>query len=690
MSRRLGIDVGGTFTDVVVIDDDGRVLVEKVPSTPDNQAGGVLDGVRAVRRTHGVDPGALSMFAHGSTVATNALLEFKLPRTALVVTRGFRDVLEIGTQLRPALFDLGVTKPEPVIPRELVFEIDERVDRLGEVVTPLADAEIDRVVDQVAASGAEACAVVLLFSFRNPGHERRVAARLAERLPGVHVAVSSEVAPEIKEYPRASTTAISAALRPLVARYLSAVEAGLEGERVTCPFFVMQSSGGALSAAEASAAAHKMVLSGPAAGVLAAARVAERPEYANQITFDMGGTSTDICLIHEGRPRLDRASQFEGRPLQVAQFDIHTIGSGGGSLARVDAAGMLRVGPESAGAVPGPACYGRGGTRPTTTDAQVVLGRVDPARFLGGEMTLDAEAAREAVRAHVAEPLGLSVEEAAQGILDVADAIMARGVRVVSVNRGYDPRDFMLLPFGGAGPMHAVSVAELVDIRAVLVPPNPGTFSAVGLATSDLTYDFSRTVDAPVDTLTPEGIEELFAGLLGRARDRLARVEHLTTGRIENRLARFRYAWQDNDVEVLLRPGPVDEESLADALDRFHAQHEFEFGHSDKDARVELVAVAVEVHGVLPRPSRRSAPPAGAAAPAPVSVRQVFFRGPGWTATPVYERAGLAPGAAFHGPAIVEEREATTVVPPGTRVRVDDDLNLVLTLDANTTEGGAA
>ncbi|MGI5155160.1 hydantoinase/oxoprolinase family protein [Microbispora sp. CA-102843] len=679
MSQRLGIDVGGTFTDVVVIGDDGRVLVEKVPSTPENQAGGVLDGVRAARGTRGVDTGALRMFAHGSTVATNALLEFKLPPTALIVTRGFRDVLEIGTQLRPALFDLGVVKPEPVIPREMVFEIDERLDRLGGVVTPLTDEEIDRIVAQVAASGAEACAVTLLFSFRNPAHERRVAERLAAALPGLHVAVSSEVAPEIKEYPRASTTAISAALQPLVARYLSAVEDGLDSEKVTCPFFVMQSSGGVMSAAEASAAAHKMVLSGPAAGVLAAARVAENPAYANQITFDMGGTSTDICLIHEGRPRLDRASQFEGRPLQVAQFDIHTIGSGGGSLARVDAAGLLRVGPESAGAVPGPACYGRGGTRPTTTDAQVVLGRVDPARFLGGEMTLDVEAARQAVLTHVAEPLGIGLEEAALGILDVADAIMARGVRVVSVNRGYDPRDFVLLPFGGAGPMHALSVAEMVDIRTVLVPRHPGTFSALGLATSDLKYDFSLTVDAPVDTLSPEEIEGLFTGLLDRARDRLSRVESLTAGRTENRLARFRYAWQDNDVEVLLRPGPVDAQSLAEALDRFHAQHEFEFGHSDKEARVELVAVGVEVYGVLPRTAAASAE-AASSTPAPASVRRVCFRGAGWADTGVYERADLTPGAAFSGPAIIEEREATTVVPPGAQVRVDGDGNLVLTV----------
>ncbi|GAA4517690.1 hydantoinase/oxoprolinase family protein [Nonomuraea ferruginea] len=675
---RLGIDVGGTFTDVVVLHEDGRRVVEKVPSTPHDASVGILDGIAQIRRTRGVDVAALDTFSHGSTVATNALLESKLPRTALVVTRGFRDVLEIGTQLRGDLFDLRVAKPRPYVPRSLVFEATERVDRLGEVVTPLTDAEIARLVEEVRAADVEACAITFLFGFRNEEHERRLAAALREAMPELSVAVGCEVAPEIKEYPRACTTVVSAALRPLVARYMSGILSGLEPAGVTCPTFIMQSNGGVMKAEEAAANAHRMVLSGPAAGVLAATQVARQSAYPNQITFDMGGTSTDICLIHEGRARVERESVFEGRPMLVPQFDIHTIGSGGGSLASVDEAGGLRVGPESAGAMPGPACYGRGGTRPTTTDAHLVLGRIDPAAFLGGEMPLDVEAARRAVKTHVADPLGVDVDTAAIGILDVADAIMARGVRVVSVNRGHDPRDFYLLPFGGAGPMHALSVGALVDVGGVLIPPSPGTFSAVGLAGSDIKYTFARVVDAGVGDVPAEDVEALYQGMVETAAERFAgtgvkRVDHV-------RLARFRYAWQDNDVEVLIDAPELDAGALADAVKRFHEQHRFEFGHSNPEERVELVAVGLEAYGILDHgpgvPARTDE-----ASGEPTRHREVYFKGPGRVRTPVYERGALAPGTVLRGPAIVEEREATTVVVPGTTLRVDDDLNLVITYD---------
>jgi N-methylhydantoinase A len=676
MSARLGIDVGGTFTDVVVLDHTGASSVEKVPSTPHDASIGILNGIEQISRTRGVDVSELTVFAHGSTVATNALLESKLPRTALIVTRGFRDVLEIGTQLRPGLFDLQSTKPAPYVPRDLVFEVTERVDRVGGVVTTLSDESIADVVEAVRASGVEACAVSLIFSFRNPEHERRIAAALRDALPDVSVAVSSDVAPEIKEYPRASTTAVSAALQPLVARYMAGILDGLDGVGVTCPVFVMQSNGGTMTADEASLNAHRMVLSGPAAGVLAATQLAEKPEYRNQITFDMGGTSTDIALISDGRANLHRETEFEGRPLLVPQFDIHTIGSGGGSLARVDEAGLLRVGPESAGAMPGPACYGRGGTRPTTTDAQLVLGRIDPARFLGGEMALDVEAAREAIRVHVAEPLGMDVAEAAAGVLEVADAIMARGVRVVSVNRGHDPRDFHLVPFGGAGPMHALNVGSMVDVGGVVVPVNPGTFSAVGLAASDVKYDFIQLVDLDAADVDVDNLENSYGGLIAAAATRLEVVgsasQHYT------RMARFRYAWQDNDVEVVVGEKPVDPETFRTAIAGFHRKHQFEFGHSDESERVELVSIGVEAVGVLERAEQvvPDAPVGHDATPA--SRRPVYFTGPGWTDAPVYERAELAPGARFSGPAVVEEREATTVVIPGVTGVVDRDGNLVL------------
>ena len=677
MSSRLGIDVGGTFTDVVVIDEHGATSVEKVPSTPHDASIGILNGIKTVERTRGVDVSQLSVFAHGSTVATNALLESKLPRTALIVTRGFRDVLEIGTQLRSDLFDLQAKKVAPYVPRELVFEVDERIDRLGNVVAELTHDSIVKVVDAVRLSGVRAVAVSLLFSFRNPDHEQQLAKALADAMPEVSVAVSSSVAPEIKEYPRASTTAVSAALRPLVSTYMDGILSGLSAIDVTAPVFVMQSNGGTMAASEAGANAHRMVLSGPAAGVLAATRTAENPEARNLITFDMGGTSTDIALVHNGRASVERETSFEGRPLLVPQFAIHTIGSGGGSIAHVDEAGTLKVGPESAGADPGPACYGRGGSRPTTTDAQLVLGRIDPARFLGGEMELDVEAAVSAIESEVAGPLGMTVAEAAAGILEVADAVMARGARVVSVNRGHDPRDFMLLAFGGAGPMHALNVGSIVDVGGVIVPANPGTFSAVGLAGSDVKYDFFTLIDDDVEALSTEGLESKVSELIEVASTRLESAG--ATGSTFKRVVRLRYAWQDNDVEVVVGEQPIDDEVLQRAIENFHDQHLFEFGHSDPTERVELVSIGIEAVGQLLRMPTPAREPAAAYSARPDSSRSVYFSELGWNETAVFERSNLRPGAQFNGPAIVEEREATTVVVPDALARIDEESNIILT-----------
>ena len=688
MGPLLGIDVGGTFTDVVLYDDaTGRTLVDKVSSTPSRPGDGVLAGIRKLRDVHGVDVAGLAMFTHGSTVATNALLEHKLPRTALVVTEGFRDVLEIGDQRRADPFDLTIGKPAPLIARDLVVEAGERVDRAGGIVRALDDAEVERVVEAVAALDVAAVAVCLLFSFMEPAHERRLGAALRARLPQVAVTLSSDVCPEIKEYARASTTAIAAALQPLVAGYLAEMRAGLEQERVTAPLNVMQSSGGVMTADEAAANAHRMILSGPAGGVIAAARLARTPAYRNQITFDMGGTSTDICLIADGRPRLERESRFEGRPVKVPQVGIHTIGAGGGSLASVDAGGGVHVGPESSGAQPGPACYGRGGTRPTTTDAQLVLGRLAPDRFLGGEMALDVEAARAAIEQHVARPLGVDVVEAAAGILDVADAVMARGVRVVSVNRGYDPRDFVLVAYGGAGGMHAAGVARLTDVSAVVVPRATGAFSAYGLVSADLRQDLSQAVEQALDAVDERVLEAAYAALEERAAARLREGDGPLAEIAFERTARVRYAWQDNAVEVPLPHGRAgDAELLARLAADFHAAHEREFGHSNAADRTELVAIAVAAVGRLPRADAARADDellaAGAAsAPEPAGTRRAWFRETGWSELAVYERGALRPGQRAEGPAVVEEREATTIVPPGAAFAVDADANLLLTYD---------
>lgn len=686
MSNVLGIDIGGTFTDLILRRPEGAV-VEKVPSTPANPAAAIMDGLRVLRDRHGVDLAGLDLFCHGSTVATNALLEGKLPRTALVVTAGFRDVLEIGNQMRPSLFDLRVQKVPAIVPRELVFEVRERIDRAGQIDMPLEAEAVERLVEQLRAAEVSAVAICLLFSFHNDTHERVLADAISAAMPGVTVTTSSSVAPQINEFPRASTTAISAALAPLVARYVSEMTEGVLAEGLSAPVYVMQSSGGVMTAEEAARNAHRMVLSGPAAGVLAAQRLAETTSYRNMITFDMGGTSTDICLIRDAEADLERETVFEGRPLLVPQFAIHTIGAGGGSLARVDAAGMLRVGPESAGADPGPTCYGRGGTRPTVTDAQAVLGRIDPANFLGGEMVLDVEAARRAIDAEIATPLGMDVEQAAQGILDIADATMARGVRVVSVNKGHDPRDFALVPFGGAGAMHALPVAKLVEIGRVVVPQRPGIFSAVGLSSSDMKYDFIQMIERPFDTFDADGLAAVVAPFEQEATARLTEKLPAGTPLDLRRTAQMRYMRQDTKVEVALPEGPIDGAMLERLAEDFHAAHLYQFSHNDPAGRIELVSLAIEAFGRMS--DRAEAAPArtdpASFVPDPQNRRQVYFKETGWTDVPVFQRASLSPGAAFDGPSIVEEREATVVVPPDVAARVDGAGNLVLERRAKET-----
>jgi len=674
----VGIDVGGTFTDIIVRDERrSDFLVDKVSSTPGDLSVAVTDAFRRLRDRHGVDLGTLRLFAHGSTVATNALLELKLPKTGLIVTKGFRDVLEIGTMTRSEMFNLVLRKQAPLVPRELVFEVDERIDYRGNVLLDLTENEIDRLVELVGASEVDSCAISLLFSFRNSTHEHQLAEVLRERLPKLIVAVSSDIAPEIGEYPRTSTTVIAAAIQPLIERYIAGIERGIRREGVQCPLFVMQSSGGVLSAREASRHAHQMLLSGPAAGVLGATRMDATIDRQNLITFDMGGTSTDICLIHEGRPTLAREPEFDGRPLRASQLDIHTIGSGGGSLAWL-AGGLLHVGPQSAGAVPGPAAYRRGGTLPTVTDAHVVLGRVDPDHFLGGEMRLDGNAAREAIATHVAAPLGLSLEEAALGILEIVNAQMARGVRVVSVNRGFDPRDFTLIAYGGAGPMHAFDVGELVDVNLVMIPRYPGAFSALGLVKADVKYDLVTMVGEPVANLDAGRLNKLYEPLLSRVK---RRFDALGEGIVETRyvrVARLRYAWQENDVAVVMGDTPTTPASFDACIARFHEMHEFEFGYSNREDQVEVIALALEAYGALrgvERPVARSlvqAPLAG------TDRREVYFRDSGWMSTPVIWRESLQAGTRTPGPVIVEEREATTVVGPGAVLEVDAFLNLVL------------
>jgi N-methylhydantoinase A len=647
----LGVDVGGTFTDAVLLD-DGAVHTVKVPTTPREEQAGVMRAVEAVLARAGAASSDVEVFAHGMTVGTNALLEERGARTALVATRGFGDLLEIGRQDRPHLYRLCAPKPPPLVADELRFEATERIGPEG-VVEPLGGGEPERLAAAIAASGAEAVAICLLFSYLDPRHERRVAAALRERLPGVHVSASHEVLPRFREYERCSTTVIDAYLSPLLGRYLgrlgeAATEAGLPEP------LVMRSSGGVAPAAEAGRAGAWSVLSGPAGGAVGAGLLAQLSGNGNALGFDMGGTSCDVCVVEDGEVRRTDSREIEGRPIQLPMVDVHTVGAGGGSIGWRDPGGALRVGPQSAGADPGPACYGRGGTEPTVTDANLLLGRLAGDSELAGGVALDAAAAERAVSG-LGRALGLDPLETAAGILRVANQEMVRALRVVTVERGVDPRGFALLPFGGAGPMHAAAIAAELGIETILCPRAGGVLSALGLCASERRRDTARTLMLSGGELTAERIAAEVGAMVAEAS---AGLEEEVETRVVYKL---RYAGQAFELPV---PGPVDPDP-AELVEGFERAHEERYGH--RDPAGEIVLVDADLALVAPGPAPR---PAAAEASAPErSSRRVHFDG-GWIETPVL-RGEPAAGRETEGPVVFELPEATFVLPPGWHTRVD-------------------
>jgi N-methylhydantoinase A len=647
----LGVDVGGTFTDAVLLDADA-VHTAKVPTTPREESTGVMRAVEAVMRRAGAAPGDVEVFAHGMTVATNALLEERGARTALVVTRGFADLLEIGRQDRPHLYRLCAPKPAPLVEDALRFEAAERVGPEG-IVEQLGEEEPQRLAAAIAESGAEAVAVCLLFSYLDPTHERRIAAELRERLPGVHVSASHEVLPRFREYERCSTTVIDAYLSPLLGRYLgrlgeAAGEAGLPQP------LVMRSSGGVAPAAETARAGAGAVLSGPAGGAIGAGLLAQLSGDGNALGFDMGGTSCDVCVVEDGEVRRTDSREIEGRPIQLPMVDVHTVGAGGGSIGWRDSGGALRVGPRSAGADPGPACYGRGGTEPTVTDANLLLGHLAGDSELAGGVALDAEAAERAV-AELGRSLGLDPLETAAGIVRVANQEMVRALRVVTVERGVDPRGFALLPFGGAGPMHAAGIAAELGIETILCPRAGGVLSALGLCASERRRDTARTVMLSGNELTAERIAEEVGAMVEQAG---AGLEEEAEPRVVYQL---RYAGQAFELPV---PGPVDPDP-AELVEGFERTHEERYGHRDPEG--EVVLVDVDLALVVPGPAPR--PAAATEGALERSSRPVYFDGE-WMETPVL-RGEPAAGSEAEGPVVFELPEATFVLPPGWTTRVD-------------------
>jgi len=656
MSRTVvGIDIGGTFTDFVLVQ-AGKIAVHKRLSTPDDPARAVLEGLTEL------EVGQAADVVHGSTIATNALLERRGARTVLITTAGFRDVLEIGRQNRPDLYALAPRKPSPLIPRDLRLEVSERVDADGRASVALTQGEVARILAAVREAAPESIAICLINSFLNDQHERMLSQALQDCS---HVTVSSSILPEHREYERSSTTVINAYVAPLVDRYLARLESGLEGRRLR----IMQSNGGVITARAARREAARVVLSGPAAGAVGAYHVATLAGFERSISFDMGGTSTDVAVF-PGKILYTREAQIANMPLRLPVVDLHTVGAGGGSLARVDSGGALQVGPQSAGADPGPACYGRG-NQPTTTDANLVLGRLHPEYFLGGGMRLDVERARAALASLATQMQADSVEAAAWGVIQVANAAMERAIRTVSVERGYDPRDFSLVPFGGAGPLHACALAEALGISKILVPAVPGVLSALGMTAADLVKDYSLAVHAGTEMLAD--LDGVFAPLERRAHaDLLADGVESRHIRLE-RILEMRYAGQSHEIAVA-------EPEHGDWGLGFHAAHERLYGHRHDRAPVEIVNARLRAVGQSAKPDltllQRVGDSAGAAR---LGSAKVWFAPDKPLDTELYSRDCLRPGDALKGPAVVFQFDSTTLIAPGWAAQVDTWGNIVLT-----------
>lgn len=667
----IGVDIGGTFTDVVVLDAGGPRLY-KFPSTPDDPACGVLAALEDLIARGEIAPGSVARIAHGSTVATNALLEGKLGKTALVTTDGFRDVLEIGRQNRPSLYDLFFERPRPIVSRDLRFGVPERVGADGAVVRPLDREAVAQLLPTLRARGVEAVAVCFLFSFLCPDHERQAGEVLAQ--VGAPVTLSSDLLPEFREYERTSTTVINAALRPVVGNYLSSLEEGSARLGLPGRWQVMQSSGAIAHAATAQKEPARILLSGPAAGVEGARQVGLHSGFLDLITLDMGGTSCDVALVQGGTVARTVGGAVGGHPVALPMADIHTIGAGGGSLARLDPGGALRVGPESAGADPGPACYRRGGTEPTVTDAHLVLGHLLAEFPLGGLSQLDLDAARDAVR-RIADPLRLTVEEAALGILDVADAAMERAIRVMSVERGHDPRRFALLAFGGAGPLHAVSLARRLAIPQVLIPPTAGVLSALGLLLAEVGHETSQGIVRPLRSVPTAELAALLDRLRARAEEELVGHGAPREAVRSASVAALRYAGQAHELDVPVPPREVGPAWVAELEAAFHEAHAVRYGHAAPDESVELVALRVRASIPLPPVGLRPALHPSAELPATWAA---WFDRTGPVGARVVHRASLGPEARIEGPAIVLGPDATTLLPPRSRATVDEQGTLIV------------
>ncbi|MDD3920794.1 MAG: hydantoinase/oxoprolinase family protein [Eubacteriales bacterium] len=697
MGYKIGVDVGGTFTDICLFDEEtGAVHVHKLPSTPGDPSEAIGNGIIQILEQNDVPAKSVTYLAHGTTVATNATLERKGCRTGIITTKGFRDLIELARQKRPSLYDVQADKPAPIVYKQFRKEVNERLNYKGEILTPLNPDEVAAVVDELKALGVVAYAVCLLHAYINPVHEQMIAGIIRDRHPEAYISISSSVVPEYREYERMSTTALNSYIGPLVGKYATRFKQRVLDMGMSLVPYINQSNGGLMSIETTFSYPIRTALSGPAAGVSGANYIAQAARIDNFITFDMGGTSTDVSLVEHNTPRLTTSKNIADFPVRVPMIDVTAVGAGGGSIAWVDNGGVLKVGPHSAGAVPGPAAYCKGGILPTVTDANVVLHRLNPQRILGGRMPIDEQAAYNAIEEHLARPLNISVLDAARGIITVVNSNMDRAIRIVSVERGYDPREFVLMAFGGAGALHAAMVGKNLDIGKVLIPCNSGILCAMGLLVSDIRSDYVKTCLLPFQIDNIAQINSCLHDLAADGDAWLAGEKVPPEQRVQIRSADMRYVGQNFELSIPFDIEQLDEESFLRIRARFDDEHKREYGYCWESADVQIVNCRVAALGKVStiKLSEQQQPEKDAAA-AIIDTRDVYFEETqDYVATHIYNRNLLRYGNLLCGPAIIEQMDATIVVPPGHRAEVDSNLSIMIIHDndpkKNEREGAIA
>jgi N-methylhydantoinase A len=680
-SCTLAIDVGGTFTDVTLADAaTGNMWITKTPSTPHDLSVGFMTGIQKILTLGRSGPADIMRVFHGTTTATNAILEGKTAPMGLLTTKGFKYVLEIGRHDIPREGNLyGWIKPTRPVTPDRILEVSERIDVSGQVLTPFDEDDCRRAVRRLRQLGVLSIAVVFLHAYANSLHEQHAARIIAQEYPEAVVSLSSEVLPQFREFERSMATVLNAAVMPHVSRYLNLLRGKLDAAQISAPLLIMKSNGGVTSAETAARQAIHTALSGPAAGVIGAVSVAHSAGFSNIISIDVGGTSADICLVRDRRPEITKEAKIGPFPLKIPIIDINTIGAGGGSIAAVLAPGRLEVGPRSAGAEPGPACYGHGGEEPTVTDANLLLGRIPPS-LLGGEIPLDREAGRQIIQNRIAQPLGLGINDAAAGIIEIINNNMSRAIRTVSIGRGHDPRQFVLVAFGGAGPLHACRLAELLDIPAIVIPPTPGVLSTSGLLSTDLKNDYVQTCYQEGPRYDLARITAVYTDLEAQGLAWLRSEQVPSEAQQLIYAADLRYAHQSFELTCPMPAGHVTQALVQELVAAFHREHQRLYSYDLPNAPVELVNLRVTAIGLLPKlqPQIASAS-ASSLEGALAEVRPVYFdRRGGFVDTPCYTRSRLAPGMTFEGPAVVDQDDATTVIFPDFHAKVDPVGNLIL------------